>query len=125
MPLCITRNTKICYLFMLPSLHDGFLLFVADLDDVLAEHFLCGPSVQLLIGLGNQVARRNPPLSVWVVQHPTQPPVCAPAVQYFHHVAFFQRQTVLLAGHVLGNGDIYRIYLHTNVSSSHSCDIQL
>ena len=76
---------------MIPSLHDGLLLFVADLDNVLAKHFLCGPSVQFLVSLGDQVARRNPSLSVRLVQHPAHPPVGVPAVQDLYRVALFQR----------------------------------
>jgi len=112
------RNLLFCwtpYDHVIPSLHDRLLLLVADLDNVFAKHFLCGPRVQLLVRLGDQVTRWNPSLSVGVVQHPAQPPIRVPAVQDFHHVAFFQRQTILLARYVLGNGDVYRKYLHTNM----------
>lgn len=80
----------------LPSLHNGFLFLILDLDDIIPEDFLCPPGVDLVLHLRFEVAWRHPALFLGLTRPSAQPSFRRLGVKDFHKVTFLQRQTIRL-----------------------------
>lgn len=113
--------------FNLPSFHDRLLLFITDLNDVFAEHFLRGPRVELVFRLGHQVAWRHPAPSVRPARQATQPPVGRLGVEQLDLVALLERQSVGvgLGRRVVGNRRVDRELLQTDTTRSVRCCVSV
>src|SRR6218665_2779472 len=87
---------------ILPSFHNGLLLFVRNLNHIFTKYFLRAAGIQLrCFRFGDEVMRRNPAMFLRMLWFLTQPHFGAFSIQDFDNFILFDIKSLTLSRRVL------------------------